>query len=131
MAGLNEQECLDRLRQAFGEAVRDCRGMARDPQRGFHYISFMTSMRLLEGACRQVAHCREDTRWMEFANRMMPTVAKAGEWLRAYPVTTDSNPASMLFNMLADVLEAKLKEADRIQHMATGRTGMILPAYMR
>jgi hypothetical protein len=129
MPGLDEHEILERLKEAFREAIEACRLTGSSAERGIHYVTFMNAMKHLEGCCRQIAWCRDDTRWMEFANLLMPAVSRAGGWIREYRVTHLSNPAKALFDKLADMLESKLNESNDLRYNATGRTGMILPDY--
>jgi hypothetical protein len=68
---LSEREILDRHRQALGEAKRACQKLSRnaDPEyiapRGEWYAELRSSLMLLEGSCRQLAHHRGDARWLK------------------------------------------------------------------
>lgn len=68
---LSESEILSRHMQALSEAkiACDALGLNADPTyvmpRGKHYTMLRTAVEALEGSARQMAHFREDTRWLK------------------------------------------------------------------
>ena len=130
MPGLDEHEILERLKEAFREAIEAARLTGNSTERGMHYITLQNAMRVLEGCSRQIAVCRDDAIWHEFALKVGTCTKKCGEWLRLYPPTVHGNPAKVLFDALADMLESKLKESNNLRYNATGGTGTRLPEWM-
>ena len=124
---LAEHEVLDRLKTEFGAAARDCELLAKLPARGPTYSRFRHTLRVLEGHCRLMAFYREDCRWLPLGLAMEEAHRRAGTWLRTYARTVDHNDAHPLFLKLAENLRAGAKACERLQTMATGRRGMILP----
>lgn len=70
MSDLTENDILERHKQALGEARRACQQLGRnaDPlylaPRGRHYTELKKALALLEGSARQMAHWRDDGRWL-------------------------------------------------------------------
>ena len=101
------------------------------PARGPTYKKLRENLKLIEGCCRSLSACREDTRWLPVGMMMAEAHRRAGDWLRQYPRTEQLNYAHPLFNRLAENLRAGLKAAEDLRDKATGRVGMILPANMK
>lgn len=130
MPGLDEHQILDRLNECFREAIEHCRNTGNGPMRGMEYIRFKNAMIALEGCCRQVGVCRDDTAWATFVNTLWPATARAGDWLRKYPITSTSNEAKPLFDKLAEILEGWMARMKKLRDSATGQTGTRLPLWM-
>jgi hypothetical protein len=110
-------ECLE---TNFAKAAEDCDLLAVLPARGPTYARMREELKIIEGACRQVAHWRGDTRWLTIGLQMEFAHQRAGYWLRY------QHPRP-LFSKLADNLRAGAKAARVLRHRATGRLGPILP----
>ena len=120
MSALTEVEIIDCLKTNFRLAAGHCEDLARLPARGPTYTAFRKELKLIEGAARQLAYWREDARWLQVGLTIEEAHKRAGHWLRRhYP--------RPLFLKLAENLRAGLDAAERLQHGATGRAGVILP----
>lgn len=83
---LSEREIIDRHTQALGEAHRACQRLGKnaDPEylapRGHDYGNLKRALNALEGSARQMAHFREDARWLKlgvlYAKAMRTAQAK-------------------------------------------------------
>jgi hypothetical protein len=91
-------------------------------------------LKLVEGACRQVAFWRGgDARWLAIGLCMAEAHKRAGDWLRGTknaagvrvkPAAGQLNP---LFLKLADNLRALYVKAEEFRTKRTNRIGPILP----
>jgi len=122
-AALSEREIFDCLKTNLSLAVDRCRRLGNG-ERGHLYVEFTQAMKLVEGACRQGGHWREDARWFPFGLKIAEAQKKCGNWLR------EKSPG-WKFKALAEILAYGLQEAEVLQHNRTGRVGMILPKPQR
>ena len=133
MSDLTEVEIFDCLRDNFRKAAEHCFDLARLPLRGPTYQAFRHELKLIEGACRQAAVWRSDSRWYQIGMQVAKAHALAGEWLRgvkgADGIRKKVAPGHMhpLFVKLAENLRAGEKLAEQYRTQRTGRIGAILP----
>lgn len=134
MGQLTEQEIFDCLSTNFRLAAEDCEKLARLPRKGPTYTALRDRLGLLEGACRQAAAWREDSRWLTIGLYMAECHKRAGEWLRGIKVAPGQPrvkvaPGHMhpLFNKLAENLRSAHAMAEDFRTKATGKMGTILP----
>lgn len=133
MAGnVAEHEILSLLKAVFRRAAEHCDKLAILPARGPTYRKLRDDLQIAENCCRQVGWYRQDARWFQIGLMMEEAHKRAGGWLRdkGMPRTENSNLAHPLFLKLAENLRAGAKSAERVETMATGRVGMILPKPM-
>ncbi|MEO6783452.1 MAG: hypothetical protein ABI196_21595 [Bradyrhizobium sp.] len=115
-------ECLE---ANFARAAEDCLWLAILPARGPTYTRLREELKIIEGACRQVAHWRGDTRWLTIGLQMEFAHQRAGYWLRY------QHPRP-LFAKLGQNLRDGAVAARRLRNGATGRrSGPILPDVLR
>lgn len=134
MGELTEAEIFDCLSTNFRLAAEECDKLARLPRKGRAYSSLRDKLELIEGACRQAAYWREDSRWLQIGVMMAEAHKRAGEWLRGIkvpgsPVRVKIAPGHMhpLFLKLAENLRAAQVRAEEFRTKATGKIGTILP----
>lgn len=133
MGALTEREIFDCLEENFRLAAEYAEQMATNPRRGPIYVKFRESLKLAEGACRQAAAWREDSRWLKTGMNLAEAHQKAGGWLRGIKVkngpyiTLAEGHKHPLFVKLAEVLRAGAEAAKLLRMRATGKLGMILP----
>ena len=133
MGNLTEIEIFSCLSENFRLAAEDCDKLAKLPRKGRSYSSLRDKLELLEGACRQAAVWRQDTRWLSIGMFMGECHKRAGEWLRGVKVPGGPRvklaPGHIhpLFMKLAENLRAAEARAEEFRTKATGRVGMILP----
>jgi hypothetical protein len=123
---LSEQEITSRHMQSLKEA-RDCcdwLGKQLDPAlaapRGRRYAQLRKALTELEGSARQMAHWRQDARWLKlgihYAKVMRVAQAKyVGQRWGA-------------FKAMVQIFDAGLRSLDDLQTRKTGTLGAILPA---
>lgn len=135
MGNLTEAEIFDCLSTNFRLAAEDCDKLATRPRKGRAYSSLRDRLELIEGACRQAAYWREDSRWLQIGLFMAEAHKRAHEWLRGIkvpgsPVRVKVAPGHMhpLFLKLAEHLRAAQIRAEEFRTKATGKVGTILPA---
>lgn len=137
MGDLTENEIMDCLRDNLRKAIQDCLTLARVPNQGPAYVRLRDEAELIEGACRQVAAWREDTRWLGIAFMIAIAKEKAGTWLRGYKtpngikIKLADRHRFEMFNKLADNLRLLMVKVDEYQHKRTGKVGLILPEPQR
>lgn len=125
MSITTEQEILDRLYQALGEARKHAMLVA-DPVRlrmlttdQTDYDRLYDAMELVEGCARQMTAWRQDARW----EAVSLTVGTCLTQIRAW-----ATPAALpLFVVLVDFLNKCEFTCRNLQLMATHRSGAILP----
>lgn len=127
MSALQEIEIFSCLSENFSLAAERCEQLAWHPRRGFVYNDMRNSLRLVEGACRQAALYRDDTRWLQYGMAMGWAHKKAGAWMRSSATKDARKVVHPLFAKLADTLRMLAHEAERLKTAATGRMGIILP----
>lgn len=120
MSDLTEQEILDCLKTNLRLSAQHCEILAAIPAQGETYEKLREELKLVEGACRQIAHWREDSRWLRLGMQMEVAHQKVWNWVRY-------KHSRKLFLMFADNLRAALKLADTLETKATGKLGAILP----
>lgn len=134
MAKLTEAEIFDCLETNFRLAAEHCEDLAKLPRKGPTYRKLIEELKLCEGACRQVAVWREDSRWFKIGLMMEEAHKRAGDWLRGIAQPGGGRrPLAEgvrhpLFMKLAENLRAAHKLAVDTKDKATHRVGMILPA---
>lgn len=136
MAKLTEAEIFDCLETNFRLAAEHCEDLAKLPRKGPTYKKLIEELKLCEGACRQAAVWREDSRWFPIGLLMEEAHKRAGNWLRGVPQPGGgSRPLAEgvlhpCFMKLADNLRLALKLAMQTKTQATHHRGMILPAQL-
>lgn len=120
---LTEREIFDRLKGCLSEAARDCDFIAIQPSSGFYFERLRKNLKLAEGCCRQAAHWREDARWLVPGLKLEHAHQIARGWLH-FP----SVKAKKMFHTLAAALRQMKADIVRLETMATGVAGTILPA---
>ena len=79
-------------------------------------------LKLCEGACRQAAFWREDSRWLKVGLKMEQAHQIARTWLHRPTVKSKK-----LFTSLAAALRKVERDVERLERGRTGIMGMILP----
>jgi hypothetical protein len=137
MGALTEIEIAECLTDNFKSAADSCEYLARSSRKGPRYNQLRKELKLLEGACRQMAHWREDARWLQIGLYMEEAHRRAGDWLRGVKMPdgsrrpTTHGQLNPLFVKLADNLRGAHRFAEDMKTKATGRVGMILPKEKR
>ena len=121
MSDLTEVEIFDCLKSNLKAAAEHCLDLERKPLQGPSYIKLREELKLVEGACRQAAHWREDSRWLSIGLKMEEAHRLCGGWLRG------KHPRFM-FRALAEALVHFYNFAEDVRTKRTGRAGVILPA---
>lgn len=133
MGELTEREIFSCLSENFVLAAQHCEDLARLPRKGPSYHSLRGELRLIEGAARQAAYWRQDTRWLQIGLYVEEAHKRAGGWLRGYKlpsgerITIREGQLHPLFVKLAENLRAGHRKAEEFRTKATGRIGTILP----
>lgn len=134
MGMLTECEIFDCLETNFRLAAEHCEDLARKPRKGPTYRQFREELQLIEGACRQAAAWRSDSRWLRIGMFMGHAHRVAGEWLRGIKarngqrVKLAEGQMHPLFMKLAENLRSGQKRAQEFRDRATGVVGRpILP----
>ena len=122
-----EHEILACLKTHLKSAASDCADLAVVPGRGPVYKRFRDTLKLIEGCCRQMAHYREDCRWLPLGMQIEEAHKRSLKWLRSYVRSDQHNDAHPLFLRLAEHLRTFLKLVEDLETKATGRLGLILP----
>lgn len=122
MGRLTEREIIDCLHTNIKSAISDCDMLATIPQKGPTYIRLRESLKLIEGACIQMAYWRDgDTRWLKFGDLMEEAHQRSLTWLR-------NHHPRKLFTLLAHSLRGLQAVAHDLETRSTGqRSGPILP----
>lgn len=138
MADLTEAEIFSCLAENFRLAAENCDKLARTPRRGPIYKELRDQLKLIEGAARQAAYWRSDSRWLKVGLDMAKCHRSVGDWLRGPkdPVTGQHRPIppgqlNPLMKMMADSLRNLHRAAEDLRTKATGTTGTILPEAYR
>lgn len=98
--------------------------ISKQPASGRLFHEMRTALKLAEGAMRQAAHWRSDTRWAKPAVFVAQAHQMARGWLHRPSVASKK-----LFVMLAQALLQMARDLDRLETMATGQKGIILTPY--
>lgn len=124
MSDLTENDIFSCLIEHFREAEALCHKMAKTALRGRAYKRLIEVCKLIEGACRQAGHFRENHGWMVLGNEVHKLQIMMGGWIRAhYP----REQAKKLFTLAAAKM-ARFAELAKIKKdKRHGRTGLILP----
>lgn len=146
---ITEREIFDCLSSNFRLAAEDCLNLARLPAQGPTYVRLRERLHTIEGACRQMAHWREDAGgvgaplgfagthgleavrmgegdsagWLEMAHMMGTMHKRIGDWLRGHY-------ARELFLKAAEVLREMHRQVERRHNAATGHATMTRGAMM-
>lgn len=133
MGALTETEIFDCLKTNFRLAAEHCENLAKLPRKGPSYVRLRESLKLVEGACRQAAMWRDDTRWLRIGLMMAEAHDRAGTWLRGIKrpngqrVKLAEGHMHPLFMKLAEHLRTLAVKAEDFRTRSTGRTGILLP----
>lgn len=131
MTALSEQEIFACLFENARKAAEHCEQLASVPLRGPVYAALREELSLVEGACRQAAAWRDDTRWLRLGLMMAEAHKRSGAWLRTYTSKDGRAEAHPLFLKLAENLRHLRDRAERLKSRPTGRStmtqGPILP----
>lgn len=129
MSDLTEAEIFDRLCSAIREAIEASNILATASRRGPPYERLRSSLALAEGACRQMAMWRLDSRWLTVGAVMHEVHSRAGGFLRGF--TRDGvfiRWAPGHINEAFIKLSAQLAfSLETIERFASTRTGVIGP----
>ena len=120
MSDLTEVDIFDCLKTNLKLAAEYCVTIANRPLAGPTYEKLREALKLVEGACRQAAHWREDSRWLQIGLKMEEAHRLSGNWLRG------KHPRFM-FMSLAEALVHFYNFAEHMRTAKTGRVGTILP----
>ena len=138
MGQLTEPEIFACLSENFRLAAEDCEKLAKHARKGPTYAALRDKLELLEGACRQAAHWRGDSRWLQIGLHMAKAHELSLEWLRGIPagpgrprIKIAKGELHPLFVKLAENLRAAQKKAEEFRTKATGKIGTILPETQR
>jgi hypothetical protein len=115
-----EQEIVSCLKENLKGAADDCDMLVRLPAQGPTFVRLRERLKTVENCCRQVAHWREDTRWLPVGIMMEMVHQKSREWIVGHMPRP-------LFRKLGENLRMLEKAAEGLETRATGRMGMILP----
>lgn len=123
VSDLRESEIMERLVTSFREAAEHCEALALQQNRvaGQRYVKLREHLMLIEGACRQAAMWRDDSRWLQIGVYASDCHKKCGDWLRF-------KTRGRMFGKLAENMRMMLKAAQEMKDRATGVRGAILPA---
>lgn len=134
MGQLSETEVLDCLKSNLRLAAQSCDQLAVAPRTGAPYAALRDQLRLVEGACRQIAYLRGgDTRWLAIGMYMAKAHKFAGDWLRGVKQPNGARvkiaPGQIhpYFTKLASNLRAAYAKAEELRARATNQIGPILP----
>ena len=114
-----EQQIFDRLETSFRIAAECCDTLATSPKVGPTYVKLRKHLGLIEGAARQAAFWRDDSRWLKVGTDAAQVHAKAGNWLRAHVARKN-------FTALATSMRKLHASTVRLRDQRTGRTGPIM-----
>lgn len=120
---LTENEIFSQMKERLKSAASDCDLIASQPLSGAFFKHMRESLKLVEGSCRQMAMCREDSRWLTPAMYMERAHQIARAWLHRPSVKSKK-----LFVGLAAALRAMYRDIEKLQNNPVGRAGAILPA---
>ena len=133
MGRLTETEIFDCLVTNFRLAAEHAKLLATSPRKGPTYDLLRKELSLVEGACRQSAAWREDSRWLPIGLLMEEAHKKAGDWIRGIKMPDGSRvkyPNRILFELFTKLSE-NLSELHRAaiarRDARTGKLGIILP----
>lgn len=121
MTDTTENELFDCIIGNFKSAISDCKQMA-DPMslRGLMYQRVKESLKLVEGSSRQIAHWREDSRWLQIGI----SAEAAHEMLRRWVA---NHAPGQQYVFMAVQLERWLNLVETMRHAKTEKIGPILP----
>lgn len=117
---LLEHEIKAMWRTSMLGAADDAKILAVVPAQGPAFVRMRERLALAEGACRQMAHWREDARWLYLA----PQMERLHQMARVMIVSHFARP---LFLKLEELLRKLVADADALENKSTGKAGMILP----
>lgn len=138
MGALTEIEIFDCLSENFRIAAQCCDDLAVSPVTGPTYHKLRQALGLIEGACRQAAAWRDDSRWYPLGLQMAEAHKRAGDWLRGakdektgMPIKLAASHRHRCFTLLGANLRAGERLAKDLKTKATGIVGPILPEAYR
>lgn len=122
VSDLPESEIFDCLVTNFREAAEHCEGLALQQNRvqGQHYVKLRDNLMKIEGAARQAAMWRDDSRWLLIGQHAAECHKKCGDWLRF-------KTRGRMFEKCAENMRMMLAAAQQMKDRATGIRGAILP----
>lgn len=123
MSDLTELEVFDCLVSNFREAAEHCEDLALQHNRiaGQRYVKLRDNLMKIEGASRQAAMWRDDSRWLLIGQHAAECHKKCGDWLRF-------KTRGRMFEKCAENMRMMLAAAQQMKDRATGVRGAILPA---
>ncbi len=136
MGRLTERDIFSCLAENFRLAAEHAEDLAKLPRKGPTYTKFRDELRLIEGACRQAGHWRQDSRWLKIGLMMAEAHQRAGDWLRGIKMPNGTRiklaegHKHPLFMALAEHLRAGQKRAEEFRTKRTNRLGTILPVML-
>ena len=98
--------------------------MAKSPVRGKNYRRLIVITKLIEGACRQAGHFRENHEWFLLGRDVHNLQIKYGNWIRE---KHRGEEAKKLFTLAATTMKRLQRLAQMKKDAKHGRVGMILP----
>lgn len=119
MARTTEHEIIECLKENLRLAAENADRLARH-ERGPVYVDLRRQLKLVEGACRQMAGWREDARWLPFGVKVGDARLRCGKWLR-------ERQPEWRFRGLAEILRFAHTQALDLERKRTGRVGILLP----
>ena len=128
MSHLTEIEIFDCLSTNFKLAANNCIKLAVDPLKGRPYRELRSQLQLIEGACRQTANWRGDTRWLQIGMRCAQALELSKNWIIKYRF--DTAFLHKLFTKLSEFLAFGYKLSEDLRTKKTSTMGPVLPSYM-
>lgn len=120
MARLTEIEVIDCLKDNLRKLVQHCKDLAEKPAQGPTYKQVIETVRLVEGASRQMAAFRSDARWTKFGYEMARFHDRLGDCVR-------SRYSREIFRRMSTMVADAYAQAMVLYTAKTGRRGPILP----
>lgn len=134
MAALTEAEIFDMMTENLKKAAESCDTLAVSPYNGPTYRALRSQLELVEGACRQAAAWRDDTRWLPIGLMMAECHKMSGSWLRGKKDTLTNRRTPLAptekhvrFVKLAEKLREIRVIAEKYRTDKTGHMGLIMP----
>lgn len=115
---LTEREIFAGLKENYRLAAENARRLGQG-EGGPLYPNLRINLKFIEGACRQAAFWRSDSRWLALGAIAGRAANEAWQWV------APSKRHKM--RKLADMMDNGLRACEDLQNKATGRSGIILP----
>lgn len=120
MADLAEIEVIDCLKENLRKLVQHCKDLALKPAQGPTYRQVIETIKLVEGASRQMAVFRDDARWTKFGFEMARLHDRLGDCIR-------SKARREIFMRMSTMVADAYAQTMILYTAKTGRRGPILP----